>query len=126
MFPALIPTLAMLAVLALLGLGGIATTARAQSSEPARADAEEREADIVLWVDGMSCPFCAYGLEKKLSRLESVQQITIDLENGRVRITLKEGESVSDAELEKAVADAGFSLRKLERPGTRARDAQPR
>lgn len=35
-----------------------------------------------LQVDGLACPFCAYGIEKKLSRLEGIEQVTTNVANG--------------------------------------------
>jgi len=35
---------------------------------------------VKIRVDGPACPFCAYGLEKKLKRVEGVKDLEIDLE----------------------------------------------
>jgi len=35
---------------------------------------------VTVSVDGMACPFCAYGVEKKLKRVVGVESITIDKE----------------------------------------------
>ncbi len=32
-----------------------------------------------LRVDGLACPFCAYGIEKQLSKLEGVERIDVDI-----------------------------------------------
>ncbi|MDX1629678.1 MAG: heavy-metal-associated domain-containing protein, partial [Fulvivirga sp.] len=37
---------------------------------------------VKVEVDGLSCPFCAYGLEKKLKNLDGVTNIKVDIENG--------------------------------------------
>ncbi len=37
-----------------------------------------------LGVDGLACPFCAYGIEKQLSKLEDVERIDVDIEKGAV------------------------------------------
>jgi len=70
---------------------------------------------IVLRVDGMSCPFCAYGLEKRLRELPEVSAVEIRISDGVVRISTKPGHSLGDAALEDAVRKAGFSVREIRR-----------
>ncbi len=71
----------------------------------------------VIGVDGMSCPFCAYGLEKKLKKMKDVESVTIDLNKGEAVVIAKAGTIISEESLRKAVHDAGFtvsSLKKIE------------
>ncbi len=71
----------------------------------------------VIGVDGMSCPFCAYGLEKKLKKVKDVKSVTIDLYGGEVVVIAKAGTTIKEESLRKAVHDAGFtvsSLKKME------------
>ena len=67
-----------------------------------------------LTVDGLACPFCAYGIEKQLSALAGVESIEIDIDEGLVAVTMAEGATLDRAEMEQAVMDAGFTLRKVE------------
>lgn len=69
---------------------------------------------IKVGVDGLSCPFCAYGLEKKLKKMDGVAEIKIDVENAFTILTIKEGKSVTEEEIRKNVKDAGFTARKIE------------
>ena len=80
----------------------------------ARADVEE----MVLRIDGLACPFCAFGIEKKLSRLEGVQHVDIQMDGGIVTLTLAPGTLVSAEKLQSAVSDAGFTLASLELTAT--------
>ncbi len=64
-----------------------------------------------LHVDGLACPFCAYGIEKQLRRVEGVEAIDVDVKTGRVVVTLAGGHALSEAQARKAVEDAGFTLR---------------
>ncbi len=34
-----------------------------------------------LYVDGLACPFCAYGVEKKVGGLTGVETVEIDIES---------------------------------------------
>lgn len=67
-----------------------------------------------LRVDGLSCPFCAYGIEKKLGALEGVQSVETNIKDGVVIVIMQEGFALDEATAKKAVKEAGFSLRKLE------------
>lgn len=64
-----------------------------------------------LAVDGLACPFCAYGIEKELIRMEGVATIAIDINAGIVMVTMNEGASMTEAKADRIVKDAGFSLR---------------
>ena len=69
-----------------------------------------------LRVDGLACPFCAYGIEKQLQKLDGVARVDTDIEEGRVIIRMEDGKSLDRAEVEQAVKKAGFSLRSFEQP----------
>ena len=68
-----------------------------------------------LTVDGLACPFCAYGIEKQLTSLKGVESIEVDIDEGLVVVTMAEGAEIDEADLQQAVSDAGFTLRKVER-----------
>ena len=70
-------------------------------------------AEIIMRVDGLACAFCAYGLEKKLKKLDGVEEVKISLNEGRVWIRLKEGYSVDEQKLRKLVKESGFVLREI-------------
>ena len=69
--------------------------------------------EYALAVDGLACPFCAYGVEKKLSAIEGVESVETDVKSGRVVVTLAEGKTLSEEVARQAVKDAGFTLRSL-------------
>lgn len=85
--------------LLLIGLLGL-------SSMGAFADGPE----YVLAVDGLACPFCAYGIEKQLNRIEGVRAIETEVANGQVIVSMRDGASFDRERAEKAVDDAGFTL----------------
>ena len=68
-----------------------------------------------LRVDGLACPFCAYGIEKQLSSVDGVQSVDIDIKAGVVIVTMADGVTLDETEARKAVKDAGFDLRSFER-----------
>ena len=112
-------------VIALSAIGTIAVLpsvvkAQEQSSsapETAAPDSILGGAAITLRVDGMTCPFCAYGLEKRLTKIAAVDSVLIRVSDGLVRIRLKEGQELEDEALREAVERAGFSLREITRVG---------
>lgn len=71
--------------------------------------------ELILRVDGLACPFCAYGLEKKVMKFESIQSYDIDMKKGEVYIVLKDNADISIKVLKKAVKEAGFTLRSISR-----------
>ncbi|MFQ5779239.1 MAG: heavy-metal-associated domain-containing protein [Nitrospiria bacterium] len=70
---------------------------------------QDKHAQITIRVDGLTCPFCAYGLEKKLKRLEGVEKVRIDIDRGIAEVTVAEGKFIQEEELKKAVLNAGFT-----------------
>ena len=67
-----------------------------------------------LYVDGLACPFCAYGVEKQVGGLDNVEAIEIQIDEGIVEVTMKPGTALNEADASQAVSDAGFTLRKFQ------------
>lgn len=100
--------------------GWIAALAVAALLVPAAAFAQEVEAEteprrIEVTILGMSCPFCAYGVEQKLKRVEGVEDLEVDLKTGIATLILAEGADVSNATLKETVEEAGFEVAAIER-----------
>ncbi len=66
-----------------------------------------------LRVDGLACPYCAYGIEKKLKKTKGVEKIDIDLNKGIVRVKVAEGVRLTESQMAKLINDAGFTLRSM-------------
>lgn len=67
--------------------------------------------EYVMRVDGLACPFCAYGVEKKLKRLEGVRAVDVDLDRGLVTVEVADGVRLDEARIETLIRDAGFTYR---------------
>ncbi|EBA00785.1 heavy-metal-associated domain-containing protein [Marinobacter sp. ELB17] len=65
----------------------------------------------VLGVDGLACPFCAYGIEKRLNRIDGVTDVQVDVGESVVRVALQEGKTLTEERARQAVDEAGFTLR---------------
>ncbi len=66
-----------------------------------------------LRVDGLACPFCAYGIEKKFIKTQGVEKVDIDLKNGLVVVETVEGKIFSEDQLKKIIDDAGFTMKSM-------------
>ena len=75
----------------------------------------------VIGVDGLSCPFCAYGLEKKLRKVKDVESVNIDLNEGEVVVIAKAGATIKEEALRRAVKEAGFTVSSLEKVESEAK-----
>jgi len=76
---------------------------------------------VTLRVDGLACPFCAYGMEKKLKRIENLEKLDIKINDGLVILLFKEGAKIDKALITKKVKEAGFTPREItvERPAAK-------
>jgi copper chaperone CopZ len=72
-------------------------------------------ATIEMNVNGLVCAFCAQGIEKKLRKLPATADVVVSLEQRLVAVALKDGQDISDAELRKALTDAGYKVMGIER-----------
>ena len=70
---------------------------------------------IEMKVYGMVCGFCAQGIEKILRKNPATGDVVVDLEKKLVVVTTREGQDITDADLTKAIADAGYDVKGITR-----------
>ena len=70
---------------------------------------------IEMKVNGLVCGFCAQGIEKKMRENPATDTVTVSLEEKRVVVVTKNGTDISDADLKKAITDAGYELKGITR-----------
>lgn len=92
-------------LVALLVATGLAPGAQAQ-------DTVEMP-DVTVEVDGLACPFCAYGIEKKLLKIDGVAALEVQIDDGQIQMKLDEDAEVTEEQIREAVAEAGFTVRKI-------------
>ena len=85
------------------------------ATEIVNAEPDKHGRIIQATVNGMVCDFCAQSLTKVLMREEAVETVQISLEAQFVTITVKEGMSLSDEVVEKAIFWAGYDLAEIVR-----------
>lgn len=79
----------------------------------AQTGSKELEGTIKVEVDGLACPFCAYGLEKNLKKIESVEKIEINVKEAFIILTIKKGEAIKEDLIREEVKDAGFTAKQI-------------
>ncbi len=64
---------------------------------------------FTVQVDGLGCPFCAYGLEKKMQEMKGVKKFKIEMESGLTSFTYPAEKMLSLAEVKAQVDKAGYT-----------------
>jgi copper chaperone CopZ len=95
-------------------VGGCAATA-SSSASPAASPAAIGDGTLGpgrydLVVRGMSCPKCISNVDLQLKRIDGVANPKVDMKDGVVSVTVREGASPSRAAVARAIEDAGFTL----------------
>jgi copper chaperone CopZ len=60
-------------------------------------------------VDGLGCPFCAYGLEKKFKEFKGIKDVRIEIETGHFTFAYPSVEKLVLEDVEKQVIKAGYT-----------------
>lgn len=60
-------------------------------------------------VDGLGCPFCAYGLEKKFKEFKGIKDVAIEIETGDFTFTYPSDKALTLEAVEKQVEKAGYT-----------------
>jgi copper chaperone CopZ len=82
------------------------------------ASASVRAATIEMNVNGLVCAFCAQGIEKQLRKFPATADVIVSLEQKLVAVSLKDGQDIPDAELRRALTNAGYTVKAIERTQT--------
>ena len=71
--------------------------------------AEEVPREVVIKVNGMFCPFCTFGIEKRLKKLPETESVRTDLAAGEAIVTLKSGSEFVEEHFADAIKRAAFT-----------------
>ena len=71
--------------------------------------------DIVIKVNGMVCDFCAQSLKKVFGKEDSVNDITVNLDNQTVTVDTKDGATLSDEKIKELIEWGGYELVSIDR-----------
>lgn len=70
---------------------------------------------IEVLLHGMDCSICSQGLERRLRNLPGAESVRLDLERGRLDLTLRPGSNLADDTLRSLMRDAGIVVRQIRR-----------
>jgi copper chaperone CopZ len=73
---------------------------------------------IEMNVNGLVCAFCAQGIEKQLRKFPATADVVVSLEQKLVAVALKDGQDIPDVELRRALTNAGYTVKSIERTQT--------
>lgn len=73
------------------------------------AVAQDGKDKFMVQVDGLGCPFCAYGLEKKFKEFKGIKNVKIDIETGDFSFSYPAEKALTLADVEKQVEKAGYT-----------------
>jgi cation transport ATPase len=76
-------------------------------AQPAPAPAAQT---VTVGVHGLVCDFCARSIEAMFRRRKDVASVHVDLARGEVRLALRPGATLSDAELTRLMRDSGYAV----------------
>jgi len=76
------------------------------ASGPVLADPH---AVLEIDIQGMTCPFCAYGITKNLIKLPGVDEAEVSLKAKKARVVMKSGQSPDEPRIREVIIDAGFT-----------------
>ena len=100
-------------LLRLLFLGTGLTAHAQQTKEKTEGTTGQK---ITLNIKGMVCSMCEKKMKGSLEKLDGVKKVEkVDAEEGIASLWVAANKTVSDGQLKKAVEDAGFKLKKVNR-----------
>ena len=65
-------------------------------------------------VNGMVCPFCAQGIEKRIAKMDATREVFVDLKAKTVAVEAKEGARLDEKAIVAEIKDAGYDVVKVE------------
>ena len=82
------------------------------------ASASAQATTIEMNVNGLVCAFCAQGIEKQLRKFPATADVIVSLEKKLVAVALKDDQDIADTDLRRALTNAGYTVKTIERTQT--------
>ncbi len=70
---------------------------------------------VSILVEGMVCDFCAQSIQKVFMKRDEVVGISVDLDNQKITLALKENTDIDNDVIEELFLDAGFNATEIMR-----------
>lgn len=81
------------------------------------ANALAADTQYNLRVDGMTCSLCAIKVSHALKKIDGVDLVNVDVDNGLVRACVKEGVTLNDKQISDVLLAKGYTYRGMEKQG---------
>jgi len=106
----------------LMGLLAVILVSVSNMSYTLAAESAQVNADgtslFEIRADGLACPYCAYGIEKKLMAIKGVKYVDVNLEQGKVLVTGDDQLNFEEQQLKTLFNDSGFTYRTIKKVST--------
>ena len=79
------------------------------------ADEKDIFGEIHVSVNGLVCDFCAQSIQKLFNKEESVEAVDINMDEGMIKIGLKDGYNMDDNLITKLITDSGYNVERIYR-----------
>ena len=79
------------------------------------ADEKDIFGEIHVSVNGLVCDFCAQSIQKLFNKEESVEAVDINMDEGMIKIDLKDGYNIDDNLITKLITDSGYNVERIYR-----------
>ena len=100
--------ISMAAAVACLAFAGLMAPAGAQPVPPPAVQTQAETA--VIRVNGLICDFCVQTVKRMAAQRPEIARADVDLDQGRVTITFKPGQTLPDAALRTLITNAGYAV----------------
>jgi copper chaperone CopZ len=71
--------------------------------------------EVRVKIKGMVCSLCAQGIQKKISPLPEVKELSVKMDEKLVIILERDGKSISDEVIKNLISEAGYYVADIER-----------
>ncbi len=78
-------------------------------SNPIYGQSKKDLDQFTVQVEGLGCPFCAFGLEKRFKELKGIKKISIEMKTGTLTFDYPTAKKLTIVQVEEQVAKAGYT-----------------
>lgn len=80
----------------------------------AQTNSTQERVHIKIEIKGMACPYCAFGMEKKLKEISGVNNVEIELKEGLAYISTLKAQQPTKESIQDIIINAGFTVGKIQ------------
>lgn len=107
--------IALVSTMAFVAFGCQSTPDTTSNNGAGLSDATALEPNTAtMWVHGMGCPQCAYNVDMQLLKVPGVENVKVDMSDGKVVAKLSPENPPTKEQLSTAIEKTGFTLKRIE------------